>query len=219
MAGFGGWSLEETVTSSKVTADTTRKKKREDPNHQTHGQSLSNYVQISATNIPFEYVYFQLYWNYQVRLKMGKKSLQLCIWPWVQLWSSGVWENASGLASLETNILWRDTLIAKKAAAQAYGRHKWPWRWSASMRILSSRQTEETPGQGSSSRKNWCFTRYQSLAGYQPMNCWRMRPKTILSLCSTMRARRVSKHVFEHMRTKNIKMCETGVKTSVQTCV
>lgn len=51
MAGLGGWSAEETVTSSEVIADTTRKKKRESKPSDLRPESFSNYVQISATQI------------------------------------------------------------------------------------------------------------------------------------------------------------------------
>lgn len=127
-----------------------------------------------------------------------KKSPQFYIRPRVQLWSLGVWENASGLARVETNTLRRDTLIAEKPRLRVR-QTRMAMDVVTSVRILLSRHTEETPEWRSSSRKSCCFTRYQSFAGYQPRNCWRTRPKTIPCLCSTIRARRVSKHVFKHM--------------------
>lgn len=65
MAGLGGQSDEEAVTSPKRMADATNKKKREDPSNQTHvskarPQFLYLYSDFCNTNTPFLYVYFQL---------------------------------------------------------------------------------------------------------------------------------------------------------------
>lgn len=54
--------------------------------------------------------------------------------------------------------------------------------------------------QMSSCTKSRDFSRHQALAErYEPMKLWKMRLKTILCLCSTVRAQRVSKHVLKHM--------------------